>query len=323
MKTRTICKVADLPARIDHSHKIIALGSCFAQNMGEKLAAHKFDIYGNPFGITYNPVSLVRQCHMAMVEGLPEESLYVRGQDEAYYHYDYHSDISATSKAEWFEAYTGINRAFKETLSTADWCIVTLGTAWVYTIGDRVVANCHKQPSSQFTKRLLDISTGVEALEELVSLLPTNCQVLLTVSPVRHVRDGLVDNNRSKARLIEAVHQLVANNRQVHYFPAYELVLDDLRDYRYFGRDLVHPTPMAVDYVWSRLVDTVVAEDSRDLISQVNKVRQAMQHRPRWSASKQHRDFKVSMLTKVQALADTYPHLDWVDEISYFSADQE
>jgi hypothetical protein len=323
MKFKTTCNVPTLPVSMDHRHRIVALGSCFAQNVGEQLAAHKFDVRVNPFGITYNPVSLVEQCRLALSDALPDEALFVKGLDDAYYHYDYHSDVTAIDMAKWLSEYRAISRSYADRLKTADWCIVTLGTAWVYTIGERVVANCHKQPSSLFTKRLLGVTECVKVIQRLVDLLPDSCQVLLTVSPVRHVRDGLVDNNRSKARLIEAVHQVVSDHSQVHYFPAYELVIDDLRDYRYFGEDLVHPTAMAVGYVWSQLVEAVMTDDSKAIIAQATKIRQAMRHRPRWEGSQQHQDFKASMLAKVEALAAAHPHLDWYDEINYFSADQK
>lgn len=318
MKTRTVCKIPPLPAHIDHSQSILCLGSCFAQHIGTRLRSSKFDALVNPLGITYNPVSLFDQCHAASTGTSPDDRLFVTGSDQAIYHYQYHSDRTAKDRASWREQYQSVNESLQKYLTRTDWCIITLGTAWVYTYEGTIVANCHKQPSRLFSKRLLTVEECTNAVAGLVELLPDDCQVMLTVSPVRHIRDGLVENNRSKARLIDAMHIVVDRSDQVHYFPAYELVVDDLRDYRYYAEDLVHPSHQAVEYVWSEMIEAGTSSATQQLLASIAKVKAAMQHRPRWPVSQQHQDFLSKYQSIVQKLAEQYGNIDWSEELEFF-----
>lgn len=286
------------------------MGSCFAEHMGRKLEERRFQPVTNPFGILYNPVSLARGLDR-LREGRPYEARALFRHGELWHSWDHHGRFSHPRRE---NALQGINRALQaghHLLQQAPWLLLTLGTAWVYRLKDsgRIVANNHKLPASAFEKGLLPLQEVTAALDNALSLLP-DTRVILTVSPVRHLRDGLVDNQRSKATLLLAAHELCRRFERVHYFPAYELILDELRDYRYYEADMIHPNAQAVDYVWEVFLDTYLADEARSAMQAVERVLQAIRHRPLHPDTEAHRQFCRAQLDHLQKLKNRYPGLD-------------
>ena len=309
MKFRTEIEIAPLAEGVGYDAKIFALGSCFAENISERLKKAKFLVKTNPFGVLFNPFSIAN-----VLERLDEARTFavcdIEAGRECFFSYDAHSSLDGKSHT---EAFANMNRAValgSKALHEADWVILTFGTAWVYEREGRVVANCHKQPAKEFCRRRLSVQEIVERYESLFEGVLRDKRVVLTVSPVRHVGDGLQENSVSKATLRLAVEELVAKYENASYFPSYEIVIDDLRDYRYYGDDLAHPSKMAIDYVWEKFCDAVLAKSAREKLPQVAQIVAAAEHRPFNPESEEHKLFCRKMLARAEAM----PELDFSEE---------
>ena len=303
MKFRTEIEVAPLAERLEYGAKIFALGSCFAENISERLKRAKFSIESNPFGVLFNPFSIANA-----IERLADARTFavcdISAGKESYFSFDAHSSLDGKTHT---EAFGNLNKAVAQgakSLADADWVILTFGTAWVYEHEGRIVANCHKQPASQFERRRLSVEEIVERYSHLFEGVLHDKKVILTVSPVRHVGDGLQENSVSKATLRLAVEELVAKYENVNYFPSYEILIDDLRDYRYYADDLAHPSKMAVDYVWERFCDVVLADEARTKLGLVEQIVAAAEHRPFNPESEAHKLFCQKMLAKVESMSE-------------------
>lgn len=286
------------------------MGSCFAEHIGRKLEDRRFRARTNPFGILYNPVSMARGLDR-LREGRPYQAGELFRHGGLWHSWDHHGRFSHPERD---DALQSINRALQaghRLLLQKPWLLLTLGTAWVYRLKDsgRIVANNHKLPASAFEKRLLNPQDVAAALDDALAHLP-DARVILTVSPVRHLRDGLVNNQHSKATLLLAAHELCRRLERVHYFPAYELVLDELRDYRFFEADMIHPNAQAVDYVWERFLDTYLAEEARGAMQAVEQILQSVHHRTLHPGSEAHQRFCRTQLEHIQKLKNQYPGLD-------------
>ena len=313
MKFRTEISIEPLAEGINYSAKIFALGSCFAENIAERLRRAKFSVTSNPFGVLFNPLSIA-----SAIERLADARAFavcdIRKGREGFYAFDAHSSLDGATQTEIF---ANLNRAVAngaKALHDAEWVILTFGTAWVYEREGRVVANCHKQPASEFERRRLTVAEIVERYKTLFDGVLRDKKVILTVSPVRHVGDGLQQNSVSKATLRLAVEELVGLYENAHYFPSYEILIDDLRDYRYYADDLAHPTPMAVEYVWERFCEGVLSENARQLLPQIEQIVAAAQHRPFNPTSEAHKQFCRKMLERVAAM----PEIDFAPEKRVF-----
>ncbi|MCH2234836.1 MAG: GSCFA domain-containing protein [Crocinitomicaceae bacterium] len=241
----------ELPQKdeITYKSKLLFLGSCFSDNLGKNFLNHGFDAVVNPFGVLFNPISIANVLNV--VDFHWDENRVVE-RDSKFVHLDAHSKVNSKSKSDLLKELSTNSKTLAEDLNGATHLFITLGTAWVYEKERGVVANCHKQDSKQFSRRLLRIDEMERALKAAITnLLETNqaLKIYFTVSPIRHTKDGLVDNNRSKARLIEVVHALAQENNSINYLPAYELMMDELRDYRFYAEDLIHPSKAAVNYI--------------------------------------------------------------------------
>lgn len=313
MKFRTEIEVTPLAEGLEYGAKIFALGSCFAENISERLKRAKFSIASNPFGILFNPASIA-----AAIDRLADARSFavcdITAGKEGYFSFDAHSSLDGKTHT---EAFGNLNKAVAQgakSLAEADWVILTFGTAWVYEHEGRVVANCHKQPASQFERRRLSVAEIVERYSRLFEGILRDKKVVLTVSPVRHIGDGLQENSVSKATLRLAVEELVAKYENAHYFPSYEILIDDLRDYRYYADDLAHPSNMAVDYVWERFCDVVLTDAAKAKLSQVEQIVAAAEHRPFNPESEAHKTFCRKMLAKMESM----PEMDFTLEKSMF-----
>ncbi len=321
-----------LPAKssdftFSYQHKTMLIGSCFTENMGVKLKHHLFETLENPHGILFNPVS-VQNAFKDYIDNKQygESELFLL--NDVWNSWHHHSRFSGITKQEALEK---INKAISEAhifLKSADHLVITLGSAWLYTLTENapdqnglVVANNHKAPSNWFAKRLMNNIELLENLKELVNALKNfnpSLHIVFTISPVRHLREGLVENNRSKSVLIQAVHDLIDSSDNVEYFPAYEYVIDDLRDYRFYAEDLVHPNYGATNYVWEKFVETYMRADCQLTMKQIAELQLAMNHKPFFVGSTEHQKFVQSCIEKAEALYAKQPYLPLQNHLHFF-----
>lgn len=302
MHFRTELTVPESPKKITLQTQTLTLGSCFAEVIGSKLVENKIPTLSNPFGTLFNPLSITKLLHHALDETLPDERLYVEHQG-VWFHYDFHSSLWGTSKEALRERLVTTLAAVKHWLSRTEVLIITLGTAFVYRHleSGQLVANCHKTPNSAFQRELLRLEQIVAAFENVLAKLPSSLHVIFTVSPVRHTRDTLPLNAVSKSLLRVACHEL--SERGHAYFPAYELLLDDLRDYRFYKPDLIHPNEQAEDYIFERFANAFFTKELQKFIQEWQKIRQALGHRPLYPNTASHRQFLKNLLQKLQKIA--------------------
>jgi hypothetical protein len=275
----------------------------------------------NPFGALYNPVSIVHTLeHLESGARVGENDL--REHNGLWFSFSHHGSFASPDKAEALARIDASVERGHEAIDASDYLIVTFGTAWIYERGDTggIVANCHKLPVSAFRRRRLSVEEIVNDFERLFEKpLYRNKHILLTVSPIRHLKDGAAENQLSKATLLVAAHRLVERFANVHYFPAYEIVMDDLRDYRFYERDRVHPSAEAVDYIWERFCGALIDGESRTLFRRLEKLNAAREHRPFNPQTPAHQAFRSAMRTEVAELREQYPGLDFSAECRYFS----
>lgn len=316
--------------KINHRNKLMLIGSCFTEQIGHKLSRYKFNVIENPHGILFNPVSIAKT-----VVSYAEDKLY-ESNDLFYYNelwgsWDHHTRFSNIEKEKAIHTINKSQQQANTFIKSADWLLLTLGSAFVYenqsieekSKYDNVVANCHKIPNEKFNRRLLDIEEIIKVLSDMIRMLKKvnqSINLIFTISPVRHLREGFIENNQSKSALIQAVHALV-NNDNIFYFPAYELIIDDLRDYRFYAEDMVHPNYAATQYVWEKFVATAIDESSQELIKEINIINAARNHKPFNPGSKQHKIFLQTHLEKAQSLAVQYPYINLEKEIEYFKGE--
>lgn len=313
MKFRTEIDPTPLDLRIGYRNRVLTLGSCFATHIADRLARAKFSVVQNPSGILFNPLSIVEALRSYAVKRpvTPDELGF---DGEVWYHFGFHGDFSAPTADEALRRMNEARHRGAEALRTADRVILTLGTAWVYEHDGQVVANCHRRPAAEFTRRRLRVDEVTRALAEAIEGPLAGKQILLTVSPVRHPGDGLPGNAVSKATLRLAVEELTERFPQVDYFPAFEILTDDLRDYRFYADDLVHPAPQAVAYLWERFTAMVLDDEARRLLPEVESIVAAAAHRPRNPQSESHRAFCLRQLARIEAL----PQVDFRSESALF-----
>jgi len=304
MHFRTALNISDVLPKIELQTQLLSLGSCFSDEMGQKMERYKFKIQHNPFGIPFNPISIFKILQQSLSNSEIHPQHFVQ-QHERWVHFDYHSELHA-STSEQLKATLKQQLAHTQAwLQNTQVLILTFGTAWVHVFkqSEEIVANCHKVPQKQFSKRLLTLEEMMNAFAEVRTLLPSNIQILLTVSPVRHLKEGLANNQISKSLLRIFCHQLAEKHTSVHYFPSYELMLDDLRDYRFFKEDLIHPTEFALDYVWEKFQQAHFTPDTLSFIKEWKKILTALEHKAFNPTSKAHQDFLRKLLKKLESFS--------------------
>lgn len=315
MQLQTSVPVESQEPKINYESDLVLMGSCFVENMGGKMKYYNFKSLTNPFGIVFNPWSLVNLLERAVNQRMfsLKDIFFANGR---WHSYEVHSVCSHPEQEVFLQ---DLNRQVKELhakIKEASHIVLTLGTSWVYRHKetDRVVANCHKQPGQLFEKELLDIEEIVLQLEKADHLLKgvnPDSKLIATVSPVRHVKDGLAENQRSKAHLIAGLHQFLQNAASWSYFPSYEILMDELRDYRFYAGDMLHPSPLAVDIIWSRFKDAWVDEKAEEVMLKVDRIRKALQHRPFDPEGEAHQRFLAKMAREKAALLSAYPHMNF------------
>ena len=313
LQTRIPFKKADTP--IGYESQMISLGSCFAENIGQKLDYFKFRQLRNPFGILFHPFAVEKLIGRSVGER-PYSEADVFFYNERWHSYDAHSGLSDPSKENVLKNLNEGLKTSRDFLISASHGIITLGTAWVYrhSASKKIVANCHKLPQREYTKELLSITEIVTSLQNMVKRIRSvnsNVQFIFTVSPVRHLKDGFVENQRSKAHLISAVHELQESGPMTSYFPSYEIMMDELRDYRFYERDMVHPNQLAIDYIWEKFKGVWISEDAHPTMDRVDSVQKSLGHRPFNEESGQHRAFLENLEMKKNDLTADYPFMSF------------
>lgn len=270
----------------------------------------------NPLGIIYNPYSIFKNLRLLLSEGLDPDNFVKVG--EVYFHWDTHSMISGTNPDSFKTLLNDRSLISRQSLSSASWLILTLGTVYAYKYleNGKIVANCHKIPQRNFEKLTLsaeEIEEDYFATMELIRSINPDIQVILTVSPVRHIRDGLIENNYSKAILLQTVHNILKRDPSAYYFPAYEILIDELRDYRFFKEDMIHPTDQAIQYIWERFTEACMDDKALDFIGEWARIKKSLEHRPFHPGTQDHQKFLKSTIQKLESLGqkvDTSAEID-------------
>jgi hypothetical protein len=329
MQFRLELNIKPFEQQLTISNNILLIGSCFTEHISNKLQQVKFNTLDNPSGILFNPQS-IQNALSSYINNTQttEDDLFFH--NELYNSWNHHSKFSSTNQQ---KTLTQINTATQNAhtfLKKADWVIITLGSAFVYILNNNklggttghIAANCHKVSQLHFNHTLLSIPQAQLCLQNMVSQLQAfnpNINIIFTISPVRHAREGIVQNNRSKAILNYAVHNTVEEFENVFYFPSYELIIDDLRDYRFYAEDLVHPNYAATNYVWEKFTEACIDGYSRECIAEIEQLNIAKNHKPFNADSAMHKKFLQSMYAKTQALQAKYTTVNFDEELKHFS----
>lgn len=299
------------------------IGSCFTEHIFKKLHQLKFNVHSNPFGIVFNPQSIYQQFkRIVHTQEFGHNDDFIFNQ-QLWHAWEAHGSLSKEDKKELIHDLNLSLRLWKKHLSEAKYLIITLGSAYVYYhhASHQWVANCHKVPQKEFEKQLIpatDIIRKFSEVFDLIRLENPDIKIILTVSPVRHLRDGAIENNLSKSILIQSAHELVSKFNNCFYFPAYELVIDDLRDYRFFESDLMHPNQPAIDYVWGKFSNAYFRENTKALNKQIEDIVKAFSHKPIHAAKSELELFKKNYLKKCELLKHEFPLIDLKQELDYF-----
>lgn len=313
------------PFHISYEDRILMIGSCFSDEIGNRLKELKCTVLRNPNGILYDPYS-IRDALLSYIHNKPYEARDLAEINGLWHSWKHHSAFSGPDREEVLEYINRSRQAAHSFLKEATVLIITLGTAYCYRLAGEEnypVSNCHKAPAHFFKKDLPSASSLTDALNDALTALSAfrpSIRVILTVSPVKHIRDGVVENNRSKARLIEAVHTLAEQHEHVFYFPSYEIVTDVLRDYRFYKSDLVHPNEQATDYVFECFMNAFFTETDKKLARTIRQIQRSVHHKPFFAAGDAHRRFVASLLREMEAMESRYPFIDFLEEKSTLQA---
>tara|TARA_R110002110_G_scaffold25114_4_gene93363 strand:- start:70 stop:1014 length:945 start_codon:yes stop_codon:yes gene_type:complete len=299
--------------QIDYNSNVLLFGSCFSENIGKKLDYFKFQNLQNPFGILFHPKAIETLISNAIKnKAYSEEDVFLN--NEQWHCFDAHSKLSNTSKEDLIFYLNSEIKLTSEAIQNSTHIIITLGTAWVYRDikTDSIVANCHKVPQKQFSKELLSVQEITNSLKNILSLIKSinnDASVVFTVSPIRHTKDGFVENTQSKAHLITAIHQVI--NNKSFYFPSFEIMMDELRDYRFYNEDMIHPNQVAINYIWDKFKTVWVSDESLKTMKDVDVVQKGLQHRSFNPKSQVHQQFLQNLDAKINALKSQFLHIEF------------
>ncbi len=305
MNFRTNIQLLKEENQIDYASKLLLIGSCFSENISKKLAYYKFDVASNPFGILFNPKAIETLILNSLNEKIyAEKDVFLL--NERWHCFDAHSDLSSSDKNELLHNLNSAVKSTNKRLKEATHIIITLGTSWTYRFieTNAIVGNCHKVPQKKFAKELLSVDEITASLKNIchqISAVNPRATVIFTVSPVRHIKDGFVENSLSKAHLLTAIHQTL---EIVHgkYFPSFEMMMDDLRDYRFYNNDMIHPNETAVDYIWEHFKQVWLAENTASIMKEVEAIQKGLAHKPFNPNSEQHKIFLADLEQKILVL---------------------
>lgn len=318
---RTEIEIKSIEAKIDYHSSILLMGSCFSENIFQKFDFYKFNSLYNPFGIIFNPVSILES-----IERITEKKYYQEHElvyvNDSWVSLDHHGAFSGSDKVHVIKNINENMDKWHISIAKATHIFITLGTAWVYEHKEKnkIVANCHKIPSAEFSKRLLSVKETFEAIQRMSYLLQSankKVQLVFTISPIRHLRDGFTENQTSKSILFVALQEFLKENESIKYFPAYEILMDDLRDYRFYSNDMIHPTVLAIDYVWEKLTHSYIDKACVEIMKEISGLKKAMGHRILNLDSIQSQSFFKNQLHNIEILQQKYPFLSFKEEGMY------
>ena len=314
MTFQTTIPIQKTDFSINYSSKLVSFGSCFAENMGNKFNYFKFSTLTNPFGIIFNPISLekiiLRSIHKKY---FTENDIFFH--NEAWHCYEVHSELSNPEKEEFLTSLNQLIDATNGHIEKLTHCLITIGTSWVYKHieSDEIVANCHKVPQKHFVKKLLSVPEIEASLNNIISEIQSinpNAKFVFTVSPVRHIKNGFVENSVSKAHLMTAIYNILSvPTLAAAYFPSYEIMMDELRDYRFYAEDMLHPNQTAIDYIWMRFSENYINETEFETMQQVSEIQKSLNHRPFHPNSESHVKFQDNLKQKINAIVAKYPEM--------------
>ncbi|QFZ55129.1 GSCFA domain-containing protein [Oceanihabitans sp. IOP_32] len=298
---------------IDYNSNLLLLGSCFVENIGKKLDHFKFNKLQNPLGILFNPKVIETLVFNAVNQKeYREEDVFFH--NEQWHCFEAHSRLSNTSKENLLRDLNTAIQLTNQQIQKTTHIVITLGTAWIYNALEtgKTVANCHKVPQEQFRREKMTVNAICKSLNHTVALVRRvnkNASMVFTVSPVRHLKDGFVENTLSKAHLITALHQIINHDEGLYYFPSYEIMMDELRDYRFYAEDMVHPNQVAINYIWEKFRDVWVSKDALQTMMEVDAIQKRLQHKPFNSKSEAHQKFLQNLDMKIKRLQSQYPQI--------------
>ena len=312
MQFNTKVPISHYKYPMNYDSQIFSIGSCFAENMGEKFSYFKFQNTVNPFGIIFNPVSIENMVSRVVNnQKFTDEDIFFH--NDLWHCFEVHSKLSHSDKEKFLTNLNDLLESAHNQITTSTHLIITYGTSWVYRnkSSKKIVANCHKVPQSQFDKEILSVETIEKSIQNTIDLIRKinpNCHFIFTVSPVRHIKDGFVENQRSKAHLITAIHSLIFQLPSSNYFPSYEIMMDELRDYRFYAEDMLHPSQTAIDYIWIRFFENYISEENYTTMEEICSIQKAIAHRPFNPDSDSHQKFISNLNEKIIRLQEKFPH---------------
>ena len=315
MKLQTQIPLQKERHQIDYGSKVLLMGSCFTENIGGQLAFYKFQNLQNPFGIVFHPVAIEKLVTRAINEDFYIDTDVIF-HNEQWHCFEAHSVLSTSEKDVFLNLLNQKLKQLREYLLAASHIIFTFGTAWVYRYieTDAIVANCHKFPQKKFLKELLTVEEVSASIDNTITLIkdvnPT-VSIVYTVSPVRHLKDGFIENTRSKAHLIAGIRELVAPRKHIHYFPSYEIMMDEQRDYRFYAEDMLHPSKTAISIIWERFNQVWIASETVELQSEIKSIQSGLQHRPFNPESDAHKEFQKTLQEKIEAIQKIFPQINF------------
>jgi len=321
IRFRSEIDIPRYPFKLEHFHRVATFGSCFAANMGERLEAARFSVLDNPFGVLYNPFSIRTALQRAADNHLfgKDDLIFHEEQWHSFYH---HSDFSRGDPQECLRVINESIRKTQSYLSKTDFILITYGTAYVYRYrkNGQIVSNCHKIPAKEFDHFRLSLSQISENIRRTIAAarrLNPEIRFIFSVSPIRYLKEGFTENQLSKALLLLAVHEAIGQDERSVYFPAYEIMMDDLRDYRFYEANLVHPNALAIDYIWHIFAEAFFSEECRRSVQKTEKLVSACRHRPRNPGAGKYKQFLINQLKYADDLQKEFPYLKLDEEISF------
>ncbi|WP_456867770.1 GSCFA domain-containing protein [Galbibacter sp. BG1] len=313
MKLQTQIPLKPLENSIDYNAKVFLMGSCFVENIGKKFSYYKFQSLVNSFGIIFHPKAIENLIsRIIQQKKFTKEDVFFL--NERWHCFEVHSVLSNPSEEIFLNKLNEILEESFSFLKTASHIVFTLGTAWGYENKEsaNLVANCHKVPQKNFNKVLfnaIEIEASLKVITRLIKEINPKAAILFTVSPVRHLKDGFIENQRSKAHLITAVHQIIEKDTSISYFPSYEIMMDELRDYRFYAEDMIHPNKTAINYIWEKFKETAVASSCTNTMKEVEKIQSGLSHRPFNTESDEFKKFQEKLQQKIVYLSEKHPHI--------------
>ncbi len=300
--------------QIDYTSKLLLIGSCFSENIGNKLSYYQFQSVVNPLGILFHPKAIENLITNAINKKVyTEKDIFFH--NERWHCFEAHSVVSNADKNKLLSNLNNGIQLIAQQLNNSTHIVITLGTSWVYRFieSDTIVANCHKIPQKKFLKEILSVDEVKENLEAIVTLIKSvhrDTKIIFTVSPVRHLKDGFIENQQSKTHLIAAIHQ-VLKGCNASYFPSYEIMMDELRDYRFYTEDMIHLNQTAIDYIWKKFTQVWVSEEAQSTMQAVENLQKGLSHKPFHKASEQHQRFLEKLQFQQQKLQNQFPFMNF------------